>query len=97
MLCCAAALKQAVHPSRPRREVLHVIGELHRRLEDSADWLVCAPLPSAVRPLLLLAQGWQPPLLLLFEASVLCAASFSHASSPALRCPLLLLLHHRLP
>ena len=29
-----------MHPSRSRRDVLHIILELHRRLEDSTDWLV---------------------------------------------------------
>jgi len=38
--CCWAALKLAVHPSRNRREVLHIIAELHRRLQDATDWLV---------------------------------------------------------
>lgn len=49
--CCtqssAAALKLAVHPSRSRRDMLHIILELHRRLEDSTDWLVSPPVMSA--------------------------------------------------
>lgn len=32
-------LKLAVHPSRPRRDVTHIITELHRRLLEATDWL----------------------------------------------------------
>ncbi|KAI3432215.1 hypothetical protein D9Q98_003777 [Chlorella vulgaris] len=32
-------LKLAVHSSRPRRDVVHIITELHRRLQDATDWL----------------------------------------------------------
>ena len=41
-LACSvpAALKLAVHPSRPRRDIVHVISELHNRLQDATDWLV---------------------------------------------------------
>ena len=35
-----AALKNAVHPARPRREVQYVISELMHRLHHSNDWLV---------------------------------------------------------
>lgn len=37
---CPAALKLAVHPGRPRRDIVHVISELHNRLQDATDWLV---------------------------------------------------------
>ncbi len=37
---CTAALKGAVHPARPRREVQYVISELVHRLHHASDWLV---------------------------------------------------------
>jgi hypothetical protein len=58
----AAALKLAVHPSRSRRDVLHIILELHRRLEDSTDWLVNPLICYAClcwEESLLLCAGWQ--------------------------------------
>ena len=36
------ALKLAVNPARPHRDIIHVITELHRRLQDATDWLVGA-------------------------------------------------------
>jgi hypothetical protein len=36
----AAALKMAVHPTAPRKEVGYVIQELLKRLHDASDWLV---------------------------------------------------------
>ncbi len=36
----AAALKNCVHPARPRREVQYVISELVHRLHHANDWLV---------------------------------------------------------
>ena len=44
-----AALKNCVHPARPRREVQYVISELVHRLHHSNDWLVslCGFLPHA--------------------------------------------------
>ena len=59
---CDAALKLAVHASQRRHDVLHVITELHRRLQDAGDWLVSwqyqqhsahsatGPIPLAVSP-----------------------------------------------
>jgi hypothetical protein len=35
-----AALKCAVHASRPRKDVAYIIAELHKRLQASTDWLV---------------------------------------------------------
>ncbi|PSC73445.1 clathrin assembly [Micractinium conductrix] len=32
-------LKLAVNPARPHRDIIHVITELHRRLQDATDWL----------------------------------------------------------
>ena len=35
-----AALKQAVTPAQPRRQVTYVVAELVKRLKEATDWLV---------------------------------------------------------
>ena len=44
MACCCAALKSAVTPAQPRRQVAYVINELVKRLKQATDWLVSGPL-----------------------------------------------------
>ena len=36
----SAALKSAVTPAQPRRQVAYIISELVKRLKEATDWLV---------------------------------------------------------
>ena len=54
---CTVALKGAVHPARPRREVQYVISELVHRLHHASDWLVSRSLICAEVSCWALAAG----------------------------------------